>query len=113
MNQRTSKHLYEIAEASKAIMSFTKGLDLDKYSADDRTRSAVERKFEIIGEALRRIRDDDAETFGQIESGNQINGMRNRLIHGYDAVDDEIVLETIANDLPKLSHCATHLLTDQ
>jgi len=113
MKPRTAKHLYEIVEASKAIRSFTQGLDVDKYSADDRTRSAVERKFEIIGEALRRMRDEDAETFVQIESGNEIIGMQNRLIQGYDAVDDEIVLETVYNDLPKLSRCAADLLAEQ
>ena len=43
--------------ASEAVLSFTKDTSFEVYVLDDRTRSAVERKFEIIGEALRRIRD--------------------------------------------------------
>lgn len=102
MNERSRKCLVDIQEAGRAILAFSADLTFEDFTADDRTRSAVERKFEIIGEALRRLRDEDPLTFPNLSSGNEIIGMRNRLIHGYDAVDEEIVWETIHQYLPTL-----------
>ena len=102
MNERTRTCLVDIEVAGKAIRAFTELLSLESFSTDDRTRSAVERKFEIIGEALRRVRDEEPEVSQAIRFGPDIIGMRNRLIHGYDAVDEEIVWETIDLHLPEL-----------
>jgi uncharacterized protein with HEPN domain len=102
MKDRTVKWLIDVKSASEAILSFTQGYSFEEFAKDDRTRSAVERKFEVIGEALRRVRDEDPAGIEQIEFGSDIIGMRNRLIHGYDAVDETIVWETIAIYLPKL-----------
>lgn len=85
-------------------------MDFERFLTDDRTRAAVERKFEILGEALRRIRDDDGATFQKIEKGHAIIGMRNRLIHGYDTVDEEIVWETIHRELRQLKAALRALL---
>jgi uncharacterized protein with HEPN domain len=63
-------------------------------------RRAVEREIEIIGEAMSPLSKIDPEI--QISSSRQIINMRNRVIHGYDAVDDEIVWGTIQRHLPLL-----------
>ena len=63
-------------------------------------RRAIEREFEIIGEAMNRISKVDPDI--SISSSRQIISMRNRVIHGYDAVDDEIVWGTIQRHLPLL-----------
>jgi uncharacterized protein with HEPN domain len=63
-------------------------------------RRAVEREFEIIGEALYRIEKIDPDI--EISGKRLIIGMRNRVIHGYDRIDDEIVWGTIARHLPIL-----------
>ncbi len=110
MNDPTTKCLHDIQAASRAIVSFTTGKGFEEYSKDDLIRSAVERKFEIIGEALRRIRNEDHGIFLQLEMGHEIVGMRNRLIHGYDAVDEEIVWETIELNLPSLIHSVDSVL---
>ncbi len=110
MKDLTVKCLHDIQAASRAIISFTAGKEFEDFSKDDLTRSAVERKFEIIGEALRRIRDENHEIFLQIKMGHEIVGMRNRLIHGYDAVDEEIVWETIEFNLPSLIHSVDSLI---
>jgi uncharacterized protein with HEPN domain len=65
-------------------------------------RAAVERKFEIIGEACTRLRDQFPESFEKIVYGPQIIGFRNRLIHGYDNVDDSIVWDAVVQKLPDL-----------
>lgn len=102
MKDLTIKCLYDVQAAAVAILSFTKEKTFEAFATDDLVRSAVERKFEVVGEALRRIRDDDPGIFKQIEFGHDIVGMRNRLIHGYDAVDEVIVWETIEAYLPRL-----------
>ena len=71
-------------------------------------RRAVEREFEIIGEAMNRIGKIDSEI--PISSKKQIISMRNRVIHGYDKIDDEIVWGTIVRHLPKLKEEISLLL---
>ena len=63
-------------------------------------RRAVERECEIIGEAMNRI--DKLDPNISISSKKQIISMRNRVIHGYDKIDDEIIWGTIVRHLPKL-----------
>jgi len=66
------------------------------YLEDEKTQAAVERKFEIIGEACVRLREQAPDVFSEIPSASQIMGFRNRLIHGYDNVDDAIVWDVIS-----------------
>lgn len=71
-------------------------------------RRAVEREFEIIGEAMNKIEKIDPRI--QISSKKQIINMRNRVIHGYDKINDEIVWGTIIKHLPKLRNEVDKLL---
>jgi uncharacterized protein with HEPN domain len=87
-----------VLTASRAIEEFTRGKTESDYRASDLLRSATERKFEIIGEALMRMRDLDAETFARFSEAHAIVGFRNRIIHGYDSVDDGIVLGRNADE---------------
>jgi len=70
------------------------------YIADKMLRRAVEREFEIIGEAMSRIEKLDSTL--NISSKRQIISMRNRVIHGYDKIDNEIIWGTIVRYLPTL-----------
>ena len=63
-------------------------------------RRAIEREFEIIGEAMNRIEKLDATI--NISGKKQIVSLRNRVIHGYDKIDDEIIWGTIIRHLPAL-----------
>jgi uncharacterized protein with HEPN domain len=62
----------------------------------------VERNLEIIGEAIGRISRYDAETASRISEHRRIVAFRNRLIHGYDLLDDELVWETVKEEVPVL-----------
>jgi len=104
MKLEASKLLFDIQEAISAIAEFTKGMTFEAYLADARTRAAVERKFEIVGAACSRLRDRCPEVFETIESGHQIIGLRNRLIHGYDPVDDSILWDVIKSKLPDFAN---------
>jgi len=58
--------------------------------------------FEVVGEACTRLRDRAPDVFERIPSAAQIIGFRNRLIHGYDQVDDAIVWDVISRKMPEL-----------
>jgi uncharacterized protein with HEPN domain len=65
-------------------------------------RSAVERQFEIVGESLSKAEDIDPSLTEQIPDIRRIIGLRNRIIHGYDTVDNQIVWDIVHTELPKL-----------
>jgi len=99
MKDEIRAHLHDILTAGKAVVRFTAGLTLEDYMADDLLRSGVERKFEIMGEALNRIQRQDAAVLEHIRDHRDIISFRNILAHGYDAIDDRIVWSVIRDDL--------------
>lgn len=101
MDNQIKKYLYDIRESINSIESFLDGKrDFNEYLSNKMLRRAIEREFEIIGEAIFRI--NNIDQFFPISSKGHIIGMRNRIIHGYDKVDHEIVWGTIMRHLPKL-----------
>jgi uncharacterized protein with HEPN domain len=104
------KSLEDMRRAAAFIMSITAGRTLDGYRTDEMLRSAVERKFEIIGEALNRLDKIDPAVAGQIPQQRQIISFRNVLIHGYDIVDEAVVWQIVQVDLPILKQTVEQLL---
>lgn len=102
MKDEVLAHLHDIARAGKALKSFVAGCTFDHYISDEQLRSAVERKFEVMGEALNRIRRDDPNVLQRIRQHRDIISFRNILVHGYDAIDDQIVWSVIEDDLDNL-----------
>lgn len=72
--------------AAQAIQAFTHGMDASAYTADEMVQAAVERKFEIIGEALNQLAKMDGPFAARIPDVPQIVAFRNQLIHGYASV---------------------------
>jgi uncharacterized protein with HEPN domain len=99
MPPETRKLLIDIQGAAAEIFQFTLGMDFSAYIKDAKCRAAVERKFEIMGEACTRIRDRDPDAFEKLPYGPQVIGLRNRVIHGYDSVDDLILWDVISTHL--------------
>jgi uncharacterized protein with HEPN domain len=109
MDNEIKKYLFDIQESIDSIESFLgKTRDFNVYLSDKMLRRAVEREFEIIGEAMSRIEKLDSNI--EISSKWQIINMRNRVIHGYDKIDDEIVWGTIIRHLPLLKTEIQNLL---
>lgn len=102
MRAQSKKLLFDIRQACREVGGFNEGVTLADYSRSTMRRAATERMFEIMGEAMTRLRDTDGETFQMISGAPAIVGFRNRLIHGYDAVDDEIVWKIIHDKTPTL-----------
>jgi len=97
------KLLVDIQKALAEIMNFTAGMDFADYQLNAMCRAAVERKFEIIGEPCTRLRDRFPEKSPLVPGAYQIIGFRNRIIHGYDNVDDAIVWDIVSRKLPLLA----------
>ena len=70
------------------------------YQNDLRTKRAVERNIEIIGEAMSRILKHDSEI--EISNSSKIVDVRNRIIHGYDSVSDDVIWGIVIKNLPVL-----------
>jgi len=102
MKGESRKHFIDIVQAADEIQGFVLGMGLNAYKASPVTQRAVERDFEIVGEALNRIRKIDEDLLEQIPEYHRIIGFRNILIHGYDMVDEKIVWNAIKNHLPAL-----------
>ena len=89
MRRDPRSFLWDVREAADAIKQFTQGRRFDDYATDLMLRSAVERQFEIIGEALSQLTRVDEVLAARIPELRQIIGFRNALIHGYDQIDDD------------------------
>ena len=93
--------LTDILESIGAIERFVEGMSLDKFMADELTQAAVERKLLIISEAAIRL-GDRAATLCPSVPWRDIRGIGNWLRHQYDRIDQEIIWNTIHDDLPPL-----------
>lgn len=99
---RTPGTLEDIRDAASFVLEVTEGKTIEDYSRDRLLRQAIERNFEIIGEAMGRLSRDDPTTASRISERKRIIAFRNVLTHGYDLVDDELVWDTIKNKVPIL-----------
>jgi len=103
MNIEAKKRLFDARKACGLIAGFIAGRGFEEYTSDAMLSSAVERQFEIVGEALRLAELADPSATTQIPDLRRIVGLRNRLIHGYDSVDNQVIWDILQNDLPVLS----------
>jgi len=110
MKSEILAHLHDILRSAKAIREFTANRTFNDYSSDEFFRSAVERKFEIIGEALNRIKRDAPEILDQIPQHRDIVSFRNILVHGYDTINDRIVWDVIEEELDDILDAVESLL---
>lgn len=113
MEDELLKHFYDIKDAASAILRFVRDKTLDDYEQDDLLRSGVERKFEIIGEALNRIKGVHPAVLDQIREHRSIVSFRNILVHGYDSIDNRIVWGIVEEDLSKLLEDVERLLEEE
>lgn len=112
MRLESKKYLFDILSAAELLIEFTAGKDFSDYERDAMLRAAVERKFEIIGEALNQLAKIDEPTAGRISEYKRIIGFRNALIHGYANVINSLVWGTLETDLPVLCREVEEMLAE-
>ena len=98
---RDPAYLWDMLEAAKRILEFTRQTTFEQYARNEMMQSAVERQLEIIGEAARRVSDTFKAAHPEIPWQPMI-AQRNILAHEYGEVLDDRVWATVADDLPRL-----------
>jgi uncharacterized protein with HEPN domain len=110
MQRDERAYLHDITEACEAIGSAVSGLSIAAYRSNRLVRSAVEREFLIVGEAVSALSRSFPHLFAQITHARRIVDFRNRLAHEYSDVDDSVVWLIAEHDVPVLrAECATLL----
>ena len=102
MPHSPSKLINDALRACEELKVFTGGKSLADVEKERSLQLIIEREFEILGEALKRLRDIDEMSFAKLSNGHRIIGTRNILAHGYDVVEYVILWDAIQDDIPKL-----------
>ncbi|MFM1770971.1 MAG: hypothetical protein RLZZ71_113 [Bacteroidota bacterium] len=102
MEKNQSSLLYDILNAIIEIEFFLdiEGMDFTRYVLDLKTKRAVERNLEIVGEAMNRLVKGFPDF--KLTNSRKIIDVRNRIIHGYDSVSDEIIWTILNDSIPPL-----------
>ncbi|KAA0231249.1 DUF86 domain-containing protein [bacterium] len=112
MQLEAGKYLYDLEQAAALVTGFVAGRPFAEFEADPMLRSAVERQFEIMGEATSRLAKTDASAASQIPDARRMVAFRNILIHGYAEVDPRILWGVAESNLPMLIREVADLLDD-
>jgi uncharacterized protein with HEPN domain len=110
MRDEIKTWLYDIEKFAEEIEGFfgEESYSFEQYRKDIKTKRAVERNLGVIGEAMNRILQIEEDL--PISSARKIVDTRNRLIHGYNKISDEIIWDILQNDIPVLKQEVTRLL---
>jgi uncharacterized protein with HEPN domain len=110
MNNEIKTWLYDILQSINEIDDYYKNKPkvFEEYISDIKTKRAIERNIEIIGEAVNRILKKNKNF--ELSNTEKIIGTRNRIIHGYDKISDDLIWSIVINHLPKLKNEVSELL---
>jgi uncharacterized protein with HEPN domain len=111
MRRDPRAYLWDALRAAGLLAQFGAGRSFADYRADPMLRSAVERQFEIIGEALNQLSKVAPDVAASVPDLPRIVAFRNILIHGYATVDDALVWQLLVEKLPALT-AALQALSD-
>ena len=111
MARADAPYLRHMLDAAVRIAAYLDGVGWEPFEQNLEKQDAVIRQLEILGEAASQVSDDLRASQAAIP-WPQIIGMRNRLIHGYLAVDIEVVWKTARNRVPEIARQLRHLLED-
>lgn len=103
--------LEDIKNSLEKIFKYTDNINFDQFISNEMIKDAVERNFEIIGEAVKNLPEDLRKQNPQIPF-RQVASMRDKLIHDYFGVDYEIIWKTIKDKLPQFKKDIENLISD-
>lgn len=98
---RDDAYLYDMLESAQAVLEYLAGKTWEEFSKDVLLQDAVVRRLEIIGEAAGRVSAETQKKYAYIP-WMAMRGTRNRVIHGYDTVQLDIIWDIAQDDLPGL-----------
>jgi uncharacterized protein with HEPN domain len=111
MSNEFLDYVEDIADAMEKSEILLKGVTYDQFESDFRINFAVVRALEIVGEATKRLPMTLRDQYPNIP-WKQMAGMRDRIIHGYDTVDLEIVWDVVKQDIPQIKPQIQQILRD-
>lgn len=94
-------YLEDMAESIETILEYTKGMTATQFSKDRKTVDSVCFNLAILGEAANKISPKFQKSHPEIQ-WREIVSTRNKLIHNYAVIDDEILWDIVQTDLPTL-----------
>jgi len=94
--------IIDMIEAADMVASFIQGMNKEQFLADKKTQFAVVRALEIIGEAAKKVPDSIRSRYPDLP-WREISGMRDKLIHDYFGVNNEVVWKTAVEDVPEIA----------
>ena len=94
-------YIGDMIEFSEAVLSYTAGMDQTGFVADRRTYYATLHSLQLIGEAATHVPAEVRDTHSEVR-WREIMGTRNRIVHAYLGIDDDVVWDIIRTDIPKL-----------
>lgn len=103
MSNRLPKHLFDALTAVRLAQEFSSGLSFESFGSNVLVRSAIERQLEILGEACQRMVQSDPDIRRRLPEVAFAIGLRNKIIHGYDRIENAVVYDTLMQDLPALA----------
>jgi uncharacterized protein with HEPN domain len=98
---RDDAYIYDMMESAQAILGYMAGKTWVEFSKDALLQDAVVRRLEIIGEAAGRVSAETQKKYSYIP-WMAMRGTRNRVIHGYDSVQLDIICDIVQDDFPGL-----------
>jgi len=111
MSNEFLDYVEDILDAMDKAEILLEGVTYDQFAADFRINFAVVRALEIVGEATKRLPPSLRQRYSNIP-WKGMAGMRDRIIHGYDNVDFEIVWDVVKRDVPRIKPQVQQILKD-
>lgn len=94
-------YIGDMIEFCEAVLSYTAGMDQTGFVADRRTYYATLHSLQLVGEAATHVPAEIRDTHSEVR-WREIIGTRNRIVHAYLGIDDDVVWDIIRTDIPKL-----------
>lgn len=113
MTRDREKFVFDMLDACRFVMEMTAGQDVSRYRRDRVFRGSIERELQILGEAMLQLKSLDASYAARISERDRIIGFRHKLVHGYDAIDPEVVWDIVMTRLPVLRSELETLLAER
>ncbi len=103
MRNDLAKRLHDAQIACEKVVGFTSNMTVAEYSSNEVVRIAVERLLEIVGEALSVALKMDPSLQDRFPNLRRAVGLRNRIIHGYDDINDAVIWDIVQTNVPPLA----------
>ena len=104
-------YIEDVRDAVEKIEKYAEGLNFDTFVKDEKTVDAVVKNFSVIGEAVKKFPQEIKIKYPQIP-WTEISGTRNKMIHAYFAIDEDILWKTIKEDLPTFKKQIVEILKE-